>query len=184
MHIITVSGSKSGAGKTTLGVLLASRLTGFAAIKVSIAGFYTTVTDDPGVIEKTGKDTALLKAAGAEPVVFVQCPREDLSEALSQALGIIGGARGVIIEGDSPARAVRPDTRFFVTGEDLSEIRPENMELLSSADVVVVNIESGEVPAEFMEQIRAHNRSGAVTTMGRMRAGGEPFDGFIKALSV
>jgi len=183
MHIITVSGSRSGVGKTTLAVLLLSRLEGFAAIKVSHADLFTSVTDDPAVISSEGKDTALMLAAGAKLVVWVQSQREDLPESLSNALNMVGDARGVVVEGNGPARVLDPDVSFFVTGEDLGEMKEGAEDILKGADVVVVNVESGSVPIAVEEKIRVKNKAGAITTMGRLRGGSEEFMQLIRKLS-
>jgi len=178
MLIITVSGSKSGVGKTTLAVLLLSRLPGYAAIKVTATDFFVSVTDDPEKVDVPGKDTALMKQAGAGPVVWVQSPPEDLSEALSYALNLAGDVKGVVVEGNSPLRLIKPDAAFFVTGADLADAKPGALEILARADIVVVNVEEDEPPASAVEAIRGHNRLAVVTTMKNMRSPGRETEEF------
>lgn len=169
MRIITVSGSHSGVGKTTLAVLILSQLTGFGAVKVSTTEFFTSVTDDPDTIAEPGKDTALMKDAGAEHVVLARCTPEEVSECLSHALNLLGGVRGAVVEGNSPARLIAPDMAFFVTGTDISAVKPSALEVLAKADVVVVNVEDYVPPADAEDAVRARNGSAVITTMRRMR---------------
>jgi hypothetical protein len=182
MHIITISGSASGVGKTTLARLLIAGLPGFAAIKVTNTGsdVYTSVTDDPATIDEPGKDTALMKAAGAHPVVWVRCGQRDMGDCLTYAFNLIGTPRGVIVEGNSPARMLKPDMAFFVTGTDLSDMKPGALDVLKRADVVVVNVETPELPVGAEEKIRATNPASVITTMGRMRLSDGPLAGLFK----
>jgi len=171
VRIITVSGAGSGAGKTALTVLLLSRLKGYAAIKVSASGFFTRVTDSPDVIEEEGKDTALMKKAGASHVVWVQGPPADINEALPMAMSLIGDVPGVIIEGNSPLKALRPDTAYFVIGKD-GAIKPGAEEALSMADVVVVNAET--IDDRLVEKIRGFNVKTEITTFEALRSSLSP----------
>ena len=172
MRIITVSGAGSGVGKTTLAVLLLSRLRGYAAIKVTGTEFFTSVTDSPEVIEEEGKDTALMKKAGASHVVWVQSPHAEINETLPMALSLVGDVPGVIIEGNSPLKAVRPDTAFFVIGGD-GGIKPGAHEALSQAGVVVVN---GDAPTPgLIEKIRALNPKAQITTLENLKVSEEFF---------
>lgn len=183
MHILTVAGAGSGAGKTTLSAFLLKRLPGFAAIKVSVGGMYASVTDDPAVILEEGKDTRILKDAGADPVVLVRCPPLDVAEALGQAMAMTGDARGVLIEGNSAAALVRATVSFFVAAPDAVGLKGSAQDALSRADVVVVNVEENSPPAAAEEQIRRHNRAAAITTMGRVRTGSPELDELVERLS-
>jgi hypothetical protein len=167
VKIITVSGAGSGAGKTALAVFLLSRYKGYAAIKVSASGFFTRVTDSPEVIEEEGKDTALMKTAGASHVVWVQCPSEDINETLPMAMNLVGDVPGVVIEGNSPLKALRPDTAYFVIGEG-GEMKPGADEALSKADVVVVNADAAS--AELIKKIREFNPKADITTFEALRS--------------
>lgn len=182
MVIITVSGSKSSVGKTTVCSLLLQRLDGFAAIKVSTGGMYTHVTDVDEVIDVEGKDTHVMKTAGACPVVFVQCPPEEVSDALGQAFVLTGDTSGVVVEGNSPARLLKSDIAFFVTGPDISEAKAGALELLKKADVVVVNVEADAPPEKTAADIRALNALASITTMGRLRRGCPELDELTGAL--
>jgi len=183
MRIITVSGARSGVGKTTLALLLISRLKGFAAIKVSHAELFTSVTDDPEVISREGKDTALMKGAGASAVVWVQSEQADMAESLSQAMNMLGDAVGVVVEGNSPARLLEPDVSFYVAGVDVTDAKDGALDILKKADVVVVNVGSDELPDGVDEAIRGFNSLAAITTMGRLKGGSGELDELVKRLS-
>lgn len=183
MHIITVAGARSGTGKTTLSTLLIAMLPGFAAIKVSVGGMYTSVTDDQDVVLEEGKDTRAFHDAGARPVVLVRCPAEELAEALGQAMVLAGGARGVVVEGNSASGLVDPDVSFFVAGPDAADMKATAADALKRADVVVVNIEEPSPSAGQVDAIRKLNRLAAVTTMGAVRAGSPELAELVRKLS-
>lgn len=183
MHIITVAGARSGSGKTTLSTLLLAMLPGFAAIKVSVGGMYTSVTDDQDVVLEQGKDTRAFHDAGARPVVLVRCPPEELADALGQAMALAGDARGVVVEGNSASGLVDPDVSFFVAGPDAADMKETATDSLRRADVVVVNIEELSPAAGQVYAIRNVNRLAAITTMGAVRAGSPELAELVKRLS-
>ncbi|MHB8174415.1 MAG: hypothetical protein ACYDFU_08175 [Nitrospirota bacterium] len=102
------------------------------------------VTDDRAEIMREGKDTKALSEAGAGEVILIRAGEKDLSDALSVAFDMVykSGSPGVIIEGNAAARLLKPDLSFFVTGEDLTEIKPEAAWNLKTADVIVLNLPS------------------------------------------
>lgn len=172
MHIITISGSRSGVGKTRLATLLLARLTGFSAIKVTRDDLLVSVTDDPAVIDEPGKDTYLLKRAGAEKVVWIRTGERDLSDCLSLAFDMLTGAKGVIVEGNSAAGRLSAQRleallSFFVAGADM-ELKPGADALLKKADVVVVDTGPDAPPDDVVAVIRRHNPSAFVTTFAEM----------------
>jgi hypothetical protein len=124
------------------------------------------------VIEEEGKDTALMKKAGASHVVWVQSPPEDINETLPLALSLVGDVPGVIIEGNSPLKALRPDTAFFVIGKD-GELKPGAQEALSMADIVVVNADA--IDDELVKKIREHNGKAEIITMENLKGSEEFF---------
>ncbi len=140
-RVITISGSHSGVGKTYLATLLIRSLPGFAAIKVTHDDLLVFVTDDEAEIMRPGKDTALMRQAGAKEVIWIRAGERDLSDALSIAFDMVykSGAPGVIIEGNAAARILKPDLAFFVAGESLKEMKPGALENLKKCDVVALN---------------------------------------------
>ena len=122
MHprVITISGSHSGVGKTYLATLLIRSLPGFAAIKVTHDDLLVCVTDDEAEIMRPGKDTALMRQAGAREVIWIRAGERDLSDALSIAFDMVykSGAPGVIIEGNAAARAPEGGPGVFRRGRE------------------------------------------------------------------
>jgi len=169
MRIFTVSGAHGGVGKTTLASMIIRRLGPCAAIKVSTTAMYATVTDDLSVVMEDGKDTAHMREAGAHPVVLVSCPREDLDDSMAMALDMVNEAAAVVIEGNSAVRLIKPDRAFFVIGAEVADAKPDSLDVLAMADVVVVNVEADEPPSGLVDALRAHNAGARVVTMGRLK---------------
>ena len=136
--ILSVTGAHSGVGKTTLCSILLKEFKGFGAIKFTKTGLFTSVVDSTEILDKEGKDTSIMMHAGAEHVVWVRSPVEDLNDALGIALQKLSGTRGVIIEGNSPVDFLNPHLVIFIIGED-GEIKPTALKLSSKADIIVIN---------------------------------------------
>jgi molybdopterin-guanine dinucleotide biosynthesis protein len=136
--ILSVTGAHSGIGKSTLCSILLKEFNGFGAIKFTKTGLYTSVVDSAAILDKEGKDTSIMMNAGAENVVWVRSPVEDLNDALGIALRKLNGTRGVVIEGNSPVDFLNPHLVIFIIGED-GEIKPTAMKVSSKADIVVIN---------------------------------------------
>lgn len=125
MKIITVSGAHSGVGKTTIAEYMLSRLKGWSALKVTVSkdgrcprkkscGVCAEIKEpfhivtDEGIINQPGKDTARLKAAGARQVIWLKARSEGLREGLLEALLDFNDCQGVIIEGTSVLKFIKP----------------------------------------------------------------------------
>ena len=120
MKIITISGAHKGVGKTTLACKILKNLKGFGAIKTTVSRENISITAREEAIKSPGKDTTLLKEAGAEKVVLVSSPRKDLGWALKVALGMVSGCKGVIIEGTSVLNYIKPDVAILIRGRELT----------------------------------------------------------------
>lgn len=114
MQIVALAGTGSGAGKTTLGCLLAAELPGWGALKVSpvhgatnhgLDGEYEIRTAMT-ILCAQGSDTARYLAAGAFPVAWVVTRRESLAAAVAAALPRFARSPGVLVEGTSAALAL------------------------------------------------------------------------------
>jgi len=140
--IISVTGAHSGVGKTGLCALLLRRLDGYGAIKFTRTHLYTSITDDRDIITQGDKDTAIMYRAGAERVVWICSPPESLPQALDLALRKMHGLMGVIVEGNSPSRYLKPDLLIFVMGDD-GRIKSSAVDVRDSADVIVLNVKGG-----------------------------------------
>ncbi|KKL20440.1 hypothetical protein LCGC14_2455440 [marine sediment metagenome] len=71
MKIVVISGAHKGVGKTALARKILKNLKGFGAIKTTISKENISITSKDEAIEVPGKDTALLKEAGAEKVALI-----------------------------------------------------------------------------------------------------------------
>ena len=131
--IITVSGARSGVGKTLLVEKILKRLKGWSALKVTVvkdspcprnhpcgvcedqeAPF--TIVSDRRVISQKGKDTARMKSAGAKRVLWLKATPEGLKRGVKTALKIFKGSPGVVIEGTSVLKYIKPNWAFFLHG--------------------------------------------------------------------
>ncbi|MBI5741113.1 MAG: hypothetical protein HZA16_10375 [Nitrospirae bacterium] len=141
LKIISVAGAHSGVGKTSLCSILLKDLKGYGAIKFTKTALYTSVVDDERVLCEPGKDTQVYLESGAERVVWVQSPGGDeLEEALDIALTRMAGLKGVVIEGNSPLRFLRPDLAIFLVQEE-GRTKPSAEAAGGRADIIIINSE-------------------------------------------
>ena len=137
MKIVVISGAHKGVGKTALVCQILKGLKGFGAIKTTVSKENISVTSKNEAIEVPGKDTALLKKAGAEKVVLVSSPRKDLGWALKVALGMVSsGCKGVIIEGTSVLDYIKPDVAILIKAKG-KEIKPSAKRALKKVDLII-----------------------------------------------
>jgi len=140
--IISVTGARSGVGKTTLCSLLLKDLKGFGAVKFTKTSLYTSVVDDEKTLGEPGKDTARYLETGAEKVVWIQSPGGDeLEDALHIALAKMEGLKGVIVEGNSPLDFLVPQIVIFIIDRE-GRMKPSAEKAFRKADIIVIN--SGE----------------------------------------
>jgi molybdopterin-guanine dinucleotide biosynthesis protein len=150
---ISVTGAHSSVGKTSLASVILNSIAGFGAIKFTRTSLYLSVTDDPGEILQKSKDTAILSESGAEHVVWVQSPAENLKDALDVAVNKLSHLRGIVVEGNSPVDYLDPDLVIFVIGED-GQIKPSAESVSRRADVVVINTDKDPYNLPFLNRLR------------------------------
>lgn len=131
MKIIVVSGAKSGVGKTYIAEKLLNYLPGWSALKVTVSKdggcpherscricpeikelFY--IIKDEKTINQAGKDTARLKQAGAKEVIWLKAKPEGLKKGLSKAFLEFSDCNGVLIEGSSALKFIKPDLNIHL----------------------------------------------------------------------
>lgn len=131
MRIITVSGSRSGAGKTSRVEKILKQLKNWSALKVTvvkdgpcprktpcgvceeqIAPF--SIISKSSIINQKGKDTQRMKAAGAKKVLWLKAKPSGLQKGLKKALGMLKNNEGVVIEGTSVLKYLKPDLKIFI----------------------------------------------------------------------
>ena len=131
MKIIIVSGAQSGVGKTYLAEKLLNYLPEWSALKVTVSKdgscpherscricpeikepFY--IIKDERIINQAGKDTARLKTAGAKQVIWLKAKPEGLNDGLHKALSEFSDCYGVVIEGTSALKFIKPDLNIHL----------------------------------------------------------------------
>lgn len=136
MRIITVSGAHSGVGKTKVAEMLLKKLRGWSAIKVTVShrgnvcprhrdcgacdqlGSDFAIVSDRKIIEQKGKDTQRFKQAGAKETLWLKAHPQGLKQGLKKTLSMLKKARGIIIEGNSILKYLKPDLAIFVIRRD------------------------------------------------------------------
>lgn len=167
MTVVTVSGTCSEVGKTTLVCELLSRLPGWAAVKVT-RGHYRScgrdpetccvshlLGDEPRVFaerEETdvaGKDTGRYWAAGAAAVRWVVGARGQESEGLRRALAGLTAFPGVLVEGNRIVESCAPNFAILVAHPAQKEVKPTARRILERLDALYVpDREAARVAAE------------------------------------
>jgi molybdopterin-guanine dinucleotide biosynthesis protein len=152
MHplIIGIAGAYSGAGKTIVACEILKRFKGWGAIKYTKTSLYSSITSDLEILHEEGKDTMKMMDAGAQQVLWVQAPSDELEKVISQAVEMLSHLAGIIIEGNSAVNAVKSDIALFVSGSpDL--FKNDAGQFLDTADIVLSD-------TEFLQGIPAANR--------------------------
>lgn len=152
MKIIVVSGSRSGVGKTYVVQRLLSYLTNWSALKVTVvrkshcphqnncqicANFeadYDIVTDKK-IINQRCTDTSRLKQAGAKKVIWLKSTLKSLKFALKNALKELKNSRGIIIEGTSVLKYIKPNLSIFIN-DNKSHLRTAAKQALNRSDII------------------------------------------------
>ncbi len=171
--IIGIGGVRSNSGKTTIASALLKLLTDktfipsaemedkklcschlmnlksikrWGAIKYTKTDFYSSVIDDPEILNERDKDTQRLIEAGAEEVLWVQSPVEDLHEVMPLVLDRLSHLEGIIIEGNSAIDFVKPDVILLISIRNESEIKASAWNILKNADILIISDDSPLMP--------------------------------------
>jgi hypothetical protein len=163
--IIGIGGSHSGAGKTMAAEALLKYLTkgfndstlrhldtshaGWGAIKYTKTAIYCSIIDAPDILSQKDKDTDRLINAGAEKVLWVQSPPEELKDVLPVAVDRLSNLRGIIVEGNSAIEFLKPDIVIFVSGRHGGSLKKSAERVLETADIILFEDEpSMKLPAK------------------------------------
>jgi len=162
--VIGIGGSHSGAGKTTVACQLIRALKAegmsVGALKCEPDSLYTSVTDEPSHINEPGKDTALMRQAGADEVLRVQAPRGDMHEALGMAIDRLSAHGCVIVEGNSAIEVLRPRIVLFITGlQGTATPKKESARRVLALSHVLIH--DGHVPPEAPGDVKKYSREEA-----------------------
>lgn len=134
MKKIVISGSRSNIGKTLLAEKMLHSLTNWTALKVTVRrpgelkcprrhqrcrvcsevkGDFEIIKDKK-IINQKGTDTCRLKKAGAKKVIWLRTTSKGLKEGLWRSLARLSGSEGVVVEGTSVLRYMKPDLAIYL----------------------------------------------------------------------
>jgi molybdopterin-guanine dinucleotide biosynthesis protein len=156
MRVISITGTASGVGKTTIAQFLLQHVEDFSALKITtkhegncprhsdcdVCETMTrpyTITVDPLQINQPGKDTSLFKNAGARKVVWLQTHAEYLKEGIDEALSYFDKNDSVIVEGNSFLHTHTADVNILVTTPRETKIKRSVKQIIQKIDLAVIN---------------------------------------------
>lgn len=157
MRLVTISGTSSEVGKTTLVCNLLERLPGWVAVKVT-RGHYRScgrdpetccvshlladeprVFDEPTDTDVAGKDTGRYWRAGAADVRWVVCKRGQEGDGLARALDSLAGAPGVIVEGNRVIESCEPALSILVASPEQNEVKSSARRIVDRVHALYVH---------------------------------------------
>ncbi|MFH0933196.1 MAG: hypothetical protein V1832_02620 [Nitrospirota bacterium] len=153
--IIGIGGAHSKVGKTTIACQILKRLSGWGAIKYTKTSFYSSIVDSPEILRQKKKDTNRLLDAGAQDVLWVRSPSEDLQEILQIAIDRLSHLKGIILEGNSAVEVLKPDIVVFVSGNEGLKRGAEK--ILSMADAVIFDKNPPKETPKTVKRFRLNN---------------------------
>lgn len=176
--IVTISGANKDIGKSSLAAYLAGRCRSCAGIKVSVhlerpPGEAIVEEVDPQPSPET--DTARMRRAGANPVLWLRTTRDNLLADLKQALSRIE-APVIVVEGNSILEYLEPDYAVFIMGTTFKGFKPSAFDAIKKAHTVVINgVEEirGDEILELERQVKENNPDAkviVVSELGRDKA--------------
>jgi len=134
--IIGIGGGHSGSGKTAVACAILEKLEGWGAIKYTKTSLFSAIVDDREVLSEQGKDTKRLLDSGAEKVLWVRSPVNELGEILPMAVEMLSYLNGIVVEGNSAVKVLTPDIVIFSSGTE-GKIKQGADEVLRMSDVVI-----------------------------------------------
>ncbi len=156
--IIGIGGTKSSSGKTTVASDMLKLLTKkqlednlttdidrkerWGAIKFTKTEIYSSIIDDPEILNEYGKDTQRLIEAGAEEVLWVKSPISELSDIMAIAIERLYHLEGILVEGNSAIEFANPDIIIVVSIGNNDEIKPSAWRILENAHIIIMSLDS------------------------------------------
>jgi len=156
MKIISITGTASGVGKTTVARFLLQHVGSFSALKITTKHEGTCprhsdcdvcetmtlpykITVDPLQIEQEGKDTSLFKNAGAQKVVWLQTHSAHLKKGIEEALTYFNKSDLILVEGNSFLHTHNADLCILVTTPREAKIKRSTRQIMPKIDLAVIN---------------------------------------------
>ncbi len=159
--IIGIGASQSKVGKTTIASSILEyfkrnnlsksnyflNFKRLGAIKYTKTEIYISIIDDKYVLRKKDKDTRRLLDAGAENVLWVQSPKNELIEIMPLAISRLSHLDCVVIEGNSAIEFSYPDIVVFI---NVGNMKPSARSVMKIADII---IDSKDIPQEELMKL-------------------------------
>lgn len=176
-NLILIAGTGRKVGKTTLSCDLIRQISAngsrVAAIKLTphfhqnCPGCKMLLEADELLILKeqchyTGKDSARMLEAGADPVFFVQANDQVLWQAVEFLMQSIPDDIPVICESAGMRKLVKPGNFILIKGD---EEKPKNIDFIPLADMVIKPFEFKNLQPEFINNRWKIIETPAVKTM-------------------
>lgn len=156
MKIISITGTASGAGKTTVAQFLLKHFADLSALKITTKhegncprhsdcdlcatmDYPYKITVDPLQINQEGKDTSIFKNAGARKVVWLQTSSEYLQTGIQEALSYFNKNDSILVEGNSFLHTHDADLCIIVTTPRELKIKRSTKQIISKIDIAVIN---------------------------------------------
>ena len=154
MRIITVSGTHSGVGKTAFIEAMLKHLKGWSALKVTLAhqgsscpiqrecgacanlNSNFSIISDEKILAQKRKDTSRFKKAGASKVLWLKSHPQGLRQGLKEAISKFNKTGGLIIEGTSVLKYLKPDLAILLKREGLPW-KPSAQKAIKKIDLVL-----------------------------------------------
>jgi molybdopterin-guanine dinucleotide biosynthesis protein len=160
--IIGIGGAHRGAGKTTYASLILKRLKGWGAVKYTKTSLYCSIIDDIEILSEEGKDTKRLLDSGAEKVLWVQSPYDNLTETLHMAVESLLYLKGIIVEGNSAIEVLKPDIVIYISETDIGRFKKGAYEVLKISDVVIFDKEPPQGTPEGAKRFHMDDVEGCI----------------------
>jgi len=153
LKTIVISGAYSSIGKTTIAEELLYGLSNWSALKVTVKkeskcprgnscnicnkfeGDFDIVTNRK-IINQKGTDTARLKDAGAKKVVWLKATLKGLKTGLKKALARLKDSNGIVIEGTSVLKYIKPDLTIYLN-DNTAYLRTVAKEARRKSDIII-----------------------------------------------
>lgn len=154
MKTIVIAGTHSSIGKTSLAEELLQTLPNWSALKVTVKKDSRCprreatcnvcaelkqdfeIIKNKRIISQKGSDSARLLEAGAKKVVWLKSSSSGLKAGLQKALVQLKSAEGVLIEGTSVLKYIKPNLAIYLKDKQ-TRIRTAARQAEKKADIII-----------------------------------------------
>ncbi|MBN2167821.1 MAG: hypothetical protein JW738_01135 [Actinobacteria bacterium] len=157
MKIIQVGASTKKGGKTSLAEYLVRELKADFALKISSGGHHAgdrAVTINPGIISKPDTDTGRLVKAGAQKVIWVSAPENELELCINEAMEKFDRDGLLIVEGNSGSKFIDADFTVFIMNVPIRLFKESAYIIIAKAALVLVNMSGDPTVLNKAEELR------------------------------